>query len=144
VRFLPHRDRTSPAGGLPPILLAPASEESTQPDFTAHYYRPDFPPEAYARCATGRHEDSRTRLVDGWVNWSNHVEHFWCACGEVRWLVFEGAEIERTEGLRALGGWKAALVAQARIDELAGRPETAQAAKLARLAQIKVSPRNIS
>ena len=89
-------------------------------NMSAQYFRPTFSPEALSRCQAGRHEDSKTLIVSGY---SRHdpVEHYFCACGDVRWLYFDHHEMERSNGWVASGGWEGPLARQKEMKEMEAR-----------------------
>jgi hypothetical protein len=87
---------------------------------SAQYYRPAFSDEALQRCKNGHHEDSKTMIVAGY---SGHdpVEHYFCACGDVRWLYFDHHEMERSDGWASSGGWEGELTHAKEMDEMRER-----------------------
>jgi hypothetical protein len=89
-------------------------------NMSAQYFRPTFSPEALSRCGAGHHEDSKTLIVAGRSR-QDPVEHYFCACGDVRWLYFNHHEMERSDGWISSGGWEGTLSYAKETDDLRAR-----------------------
>jgi hypothetical protein len=89
-------------------------------NMSAQYLRPTFSEEAFKRCRDGHHEDSKTVIVSGY---SRHdpIEHYFRACGDVRWLYFNDHKMERSNGWAASGGWEGTLARQKEMKEMEAR-----------------------
>jgi hypothetical protein len=86
-------------------------------NMSAQYFRPTFSPEAFSRCQAGHHEDTKTLIVAG-RSGHDPVEHYFCACGDVRWLYFDHHEMAHSSGWAAHGGWEGELAQVKEIEEL--------------------------
>ena len=56
---------------------------------------PEYTLEELKKCTKGNHLASRKRVVNGWMGFSQ-TERYYCACGSVCWIRYEGVFMEPT------------------------------------------------
>jgi hypothetical protein len=59
---------------------------------------PEWSPFAYRLCGLGLHRLTRRLVVKAWMNYFTPVGHYYCACGRVRWMWFDGGWVSRDSG----------------------------------------------
>lgn len=93
--FLSRLFRSEPEPAEP--LTSKYSGRSGRTDLgstTLEWAWPEWTTADLAACQKGHHKRSRKRLVAGWLSWFTQVDRYYCACGAVCWVWFDGGWAE--------------------------------------------------